>query len=49
MSQSLSEHFEIIDAIESGDAEKADRISRQHVTIQGERFHDLLAHMEKER
>jgi DNA-binding GntR family transcriptional regulator len=47
MPQSLREHVEIIEAIETGDADKADLISRQHVTIQGERFNDLLAHMEQ--
>ncbi|MDB4021862.1 GntR family transcriptional regulator [Litorivicinus sp.] len=46
MSQSLSEHSEIINAIENGLAEQAEIISRQHVMIQGERFNDLLAHME---
>ena len=47
MPQSLREHVEIIEAIETGDADKADLISRQHVIIQGERFNDLLAHMEQ--
>ena len=47
MPQSLDEHFEIIEAIENGDADKADLISRQHVMIQGERFNDLLVHMEQ--
>jgi DNA-binding GntR family transcriptional regulator len=47
MPQSLAEHFEIIEAIEKGDAEKADLISRQHVMIQGERFNDLLVHTEE--
>jgi DNA-binding GntR family transcriptional regulator len=47
MPQSLAEHFEIIEAIENGDADKADLISRQHVMIQGERFNDLLVHMEQ--
>ena len=47
MSQSLGEHFDIIEAIETGDADKADLISRQHVMIQGERFNDLLIHMEQ--
>ena len=46
MPQSLTEHIEIIDAIETGDVYKADEISRRHVMIQGERFNDLLLHME---
>jgi DNA-binding GntR family transcriptional regulator len=48
MSQSLGEHFDIIEAIEIGDTDKADLVSRQHVMIQGERFNDLLIHMEQE-
>ncbi len=48
MLQSLDEHSEIIEAIRSGDADQADRVSRQHVMIQGERFNDLLAHMEQD-
>lgn len=47
MPQSLDEHHLIIDAIESGLAEKADELSRTHVMIQGERFNDLLMHMEQ--
>ncbi len=47
MPQSLREHVDIIEAIEAGNADKADLISRQHVTIQGERFNDLLVHMEQ--
>ena len=47
MSQSLGEHSEIIEAIRSSDADQADRVSRQHVMIQGERFNDLLAHIEQ--
>jgi DNA-binding GntR family transcriptional regulator len=48
MSQSLGEHFDIIEAIEIGDTDKADFFSRKHVTIQGERFNDLLIQMEQE-
>ena len=47
MPQSFNEHDEIIESIEAGDADKADLVSRQHVMIQGERFNDLLAHMEQ--
>jgi DNA-binding FadR family transcriptional regulator len=43
MVQSLKEHDEIIQAIERGDAGRADQVSREHVMIQGERFNDLLA------
>ena len=46
MPQSLTEHYKIIEAIEAGQAEVADELSRVHVMIQGERFNDLLMHME---
>lgn len=47
MPQSLSEHYKIIEAIEAGHAEVADDLSRVHVMIQGERFNDLLMHMDR--
>ncbi len=40
---SLSEHKAILDAIASGDAEKAAEMARGHILVQGERFSDLLA------
>lgn len=46
MPQSLDEHYKIIEAIEAGHAEQADELSRVHVMIQGERFNDLLMHMD---
>ena len=49
MPQSLAEHEEIIEAIETVDADKANEISGQHVMIQIERFSDLLLHMECDR
>ena len=48
MSRSLDEHSQIIEAIRSGDAGQAELVLRQHVMIQGERFNDLLAHMEQD-
>ena len=47
MSQSLKEHCEIIEAVKRGDADGADLVARQHVMIQGERFNDLLVHIEQ--
>lgn len=41
--QSMSEHHQIVSALESGDAEKTASILRDHVSIQGEKFHDLMA------
>ncbi len=45
MAVSLAEHKAIITAIETGDAESAATSLRNHVTVQGERFSDLLASM----
>lgn len=41
--QSMAEHRQIVAAIESGDAETAATTLRDHVSIQGEKFHDLMA------
>lgn len=43
MGNSLSEHRQIVEAIESGDAARAEQALRNHVLIQGERFSDLIA------
>lgn len=43
MKSSLQEHQQIYAAIESGNAEDAERIMREHVLIQGERFSDFVA------
>ena len=40
---SLSEHEAIVAAIQAGDADKANQLLREHVTIQGKRFGDLIA------
>ena len=42
MPQSLAEHEEIIEAIETVDTDKANEISGQHVMIQDERCNDPL-------
>ena len=41
--QSMSEHHQIVAAIESGNAEAAATTLRDHISIQGEKFHDLMA------
>lgn len=46
MNQSHQEHDAIIQAIIEGDGDKAAQLSRDHVAIQGERFADLVAHLE---
>lgn len=43
MTQSLGEHEAIIEAIKAGDGELAASLLRNHVTVQGERFHQLMA------
>lgn len=41
--QSMNEHADILSALETGDGERAATALRNHVTVQGERFHDLLS------
>ncbi|ASP36293.1 GntR family transcriptional regulator [Labrenzia sp. VG12] len=43
MGQSMAEHEAIVTAIEDGDGDKAAEAIRQHVSIQGEKFHHLMA------
>lgn len=43
VSNSLSEHQGIVDAIEVGEADQASHLLRQHILIQGERFNDFVA------
>lgn len=47
MAQSLAEHRAIVAAILKGDEAAADAALRDHVVIQGERFNDLLAGLER--
>lgn len=43
MTQSMAEHEAIVAAIEEADGEKAADAIRQHVSVQGEKFHHLMA------
>lgn len=43
MQTSYSEHQAVVDAILAGDGERAAEALRSHVTVQGERFADLVA------
>jgi DNA-binding GntR family transcriptional regulator len=43
MGQSLAEHDEIIEALKAGDAELSANLLRAHVTVQGEKFQQLIA------
>ena len=40
--QSLDEHRQILKAVEDGNGEAAGALLRQHVTVQGEKFFDLM-------
>lgn len=42
MAQSMAEHEAIVDALVSGDSESAANALRNHVSVQGERFHSLM-------
>jgi len=43
MGRSLAEHRDILAAIERSDAAEAERLMREHVVIQGERFSDFVS------
>ncbi|WP_269583488.1 GntR family transcriptional regulator [Roseibium sp. Sym1] len=45
MKQSMSEHEAIVAAVEEGDGDKAANAIRQHVSVQGEKFHHLMANL----
>lgn len=45
--QSMSEHELIVKALSSGDSELAETTLREHVSIQGNKFHQLIASFEK--
>jgi len=45
MRQSMGEHDGIVEAIATGDAETAARLLRDHVAVQGEKFHHLLSQL----
>ena len=43
VANSLAEHQAIVDAIRAGDGERAERLLRDHILIQGERLADFIA------
>ena len=49
MARSFAEHDAVVAAIRAGDDLAAAEAMRNHVVIQGDRFHDLLAAMRKEK
>ncbi|KAF0674683.1 nitrate reductase 2 alpha subunit [Profundibacterium mesophilum KAUST100406-0324] len=42
MEQSLSEHDGILEALRDGDSERSGSLLREHVAVQGEKFHHLM-------
>lgn len=49
MARSLAEHDAVMAAIQAGDDQAAAEAMRNHVVIQGDRFHDLLAALRMDR
>jgi DNA-binding FadR family transcriptional regulator len=47
MAASFQEHDTIVQAIQKSDEDLANKQMKIHVTVQGERFSDLLAALEK--
>ncbi|MEP1930038.1 MAG: GntR family transcriptional regulator [Roseibium sp.] len=47
LTQSLNEHSQILMALKDGDAEKAAAALRSHVAVQGEKFHQLVANLNR--
>ncbi len=47
MGQSLAEHEAIVDALRAGDGELAAKTLRSHVTVQGEKFQQLMAGLKR--
>ena len=43
MKQSMAEHIANVEALDEGDGERASNILRGHVSVQGERFHQLIS------
>lgn len=43
MEQSMSEHEDIVNALDKGDPEETANALRTHVAVQGEKFHNLMA------
>jgi DNA-binding GntR family transcriptional regulator len=45
LKQSMAEHEAVVDALDRGDGDEAALAIRQHVAVQGEKFHHLVASM----
>ncbi|WP_299197032.1 GntR family transcriptional regulator [uncultured Tateyamaria sp.] len=47
LEQSMSEHSEVLLALQEGNADRAASVLRSHVAIQGEKFHQLVASLKR--
>lgn len=47
LDQSMAEHCEIVDALQNADADRAAAALRGHVVVQGEKFHQLIASLNR--
>lgn len=47
LEQSMSEHLAVLQFLKDGDAENVAKTLRAHVAIQGEKFHQLIASLER--
>ena len=47
LAESRAEHAAILAAIEAGEAGRAADLLRAHVAVQGEKFHNLLVHLDR--
>ncbi|UWR21177.1 GntR family transcriptional regulator [Sulfitobacter sp. S190] len=45
--QSMGEHSQILQYLKDGDAQNTARVLRDHVAVQGEKFHQLLASLDR--
>ncbi len=45
INQSLAEHVALVDALTNGDGDTAANAMRDHVAVQGEKFHQLMANL----
>ncbi|WP_299546850.1 GntR family transcriptional regulator [uncultured Tateyamaria sp.] len=47
LQQSMSEHSEVLAALQAGNADQAASVLRRHVAVQGEKFHQLIASLNR--
>ncbi len=49
LGQSLSEHEQVLNALEDGDGNRATTAVREHVIVQGEKFHHIMNSLKQSR